>query len=146
MPQDWYGIPGPLGSGKPADLRRSSARPAGGPPLMAVQPVRVRRGSSEQAITDEAVQVSDVGRNPLGHGSLRACRRVRPLPLPGGRRVRGFGGRRIAPVGSDEFSVPGSAGRRGRCCPYSLRALGPVLLLSSYTPRGGLYRFPRPGV
>ena len=38
---------------------------------MAVQPVRVRRGSSEQAITDEAVQVSDVGRNPLGHGSLR---------------------------------------------------------------------------
>ena len=113
---------------------------------MAVQPVRVRRGSSEQAITDEAVQVSDVGRNPLGHGSLRACRRVRPLPLPGGRRVRGFGGRRIAPVGSDEFSVPGSAGRRGRCCPNSLRALGPVLLLSSYTPRGGLYRFPRPGV
>lgn len=48
-------------------------------------------------------------------------------------------------MGSDEFSVPGSAGRRGRCCPYSLRALGPVLLLMSYTPRGGLYRFPRAG-
>ena len=66
MPQDWYSIPGPLGSGKPADLRRSSARPAGGPPLMAVQPVRVRCGSSEQAVTDKAVQVSDVGEESIG--------------------------------------------------------------------------------
>ena len=33
---------------------------------MAVQPVRVRCGSSEQAVTDKAVQVSDVGEESIG--------------------------------------------------------------------------------
>lgn len=146
MPQDWYSIPGPLGSGKPADLCRSSSGPAGGRLSWRSSRCGVAAAAVSRPSPTRPSESPTWGRNPSGHGSLRPCRRTRPPPLPGSRRVRGFGGRRIAPVGSDEFSVPGSAGRRGRCCPYSLRALGPVLLLSSYTPRGGLYRFPRPGV
>ena len=37
-----------------------------GPPLVAVQPVRGRRGSGEQAVTDKAVRVSDVGEESIG--------------------------------------------------------------------------------
>lgn len=67
---------------------------------MAVQPVRVRCGSSEQAVTDKAVQVSDVGEESIGsrfpaamsEGATTAAPRRQADRPRGIRRVQRPGG------------------------------------------------------